>query len=182
MMTRQPDRSVSRRAALTGLGVSGAALALAAARPAAAQDTASPAADTVRHPLAGTWIVTFQNPADMPTIAVWGADGSFVAPGNLFGVWEASGPRTALFTWVTFFEDTSGYLVVTGTITVEESGDEWTHPYSSMTVGPDGTVQIGDSGVVYARRLRPLSEDQIGTPIAVIPNWTPTPESATPAP
>jgi hypothetical protein len=131
------------------------------------------------HPLAGTWIVTFEDPSQPPAIGIWGADGSFVSAGNLYGVWEASGPRTALFTWVTFFDDGSGYLVVTGTITVDASGDEWTHPYSSMKVGADGSVTIGDSSVVHAKRLRPLPEDQIGTPIAVIPTWAP---AATPAP
>ena len=183
-MNVDPTRSASaitRRTAIAGLGAGGLGLGLAAtARQVAAQD-ATPGA-TTGHPLVGTWIVQFEDPAEPPAVAVWGADGSFVDAGNgLVGVWEATGPRTALHSWLLFIPDGSGYVLVSGTITVDETGDAWTQPYSSMVVAPDGTVVTTERGTVRARRLRPVPEDAIGTALEAVPTWTPaTPEAATP--
>ncbi len=57
MATRQTDRSVSRRAALAGIGVG--ALGLALARPGfiLAQD-ATPAVSLATHPIVGAWSIT----------------------------------------------------------------------------------------------------------------------------
>lgn len=178
-MTTSPiDRSVSRRTALAGLGAAGIGMALST-RHAAAQEVA-PTSPT-GHPLAGTWIVDFPNHG-LPAIAVWAADGSFIDAGNgISGVWAPTGPRTALHTWVKFVPDNGGaYISISGTIMVDETGEAWSQPYSSMVVAPDGTVVSTDSGTVHATRLRPVPEDQIGTPIAAVPTWTPAPPAATP--
>lgn len=180
MTTPRTGEPMSRRAALVGFGASGLGFAVATTRSAAAQE-ATPTT-TAAHPLVGTWIVQFEDPAAHPAIAVWAADGSFIDAGNgLAGVWEATGERTALHTWVFFPPDNSGYVVVSGTITVDETGDAWTQPYSSMVVTPDGTVVNTESGTVRGTRLRPLLENEIGTRLAVVPTWVPaTPEAATP--
>ena len=171
--------TTSRRTALANLGAGGLGFAVATTRSAAAQEGALSA--TTEHPWAGTWIVQFADPAAQPAISVWGADGSFIdAGGGLTGVWEATGERTALHSGVRFFPDNSGYIVVSGTITVDETGDAWTQPYSSMVVAPDGTVVSTESGTVRGTRIRPVPENDIGARLAAIPTWTP--EVATPAP
>ena len=174
MMTSQPA-TTSRRTALAGLGTAGIGVVLTA-RHAAAQDVA-PTSPT-GHPLAGTWIVDFPDHSS-PAVAVWAADGSFLGPEGNFGVWVPTGPRTALHTWVKFVPDNGGaYISISGTITVDETGEAWTQPYSGMVVAADGTVVGTDSGTVRATRLRPVPEDQIGTPIAAVPTWTPAPPTA----
>ena len=65
------------------------------------------------------------------------------------GVWAPTGPRTALHTWVKFVPDNGGaYIAVSGTITVDETGEAWTQPYTAMVVAADGTVVSTDSGTV----------------------------------
>ena len=83
MTTSSTGRTVSRRAALAGLGVGGVGLALAAtARPASAQDAAT---EMANHPIVGVWLVT--TPIG-PSLAVFSADGT-----NIQGVTTAqAGP------------------------------------------------------------------------------------------
>ncbi|HYP61589.1 MAG TPA: hypothetical protein VEQ36_14255, partial [Thermomicrobiales bacterium] len=74
-----PDRTVSRRTALAGLGGGGLGLALSSTlRQASAQD-ASPAA-MAGHPLVGTWIITrdITNTTEVPVVVVFTADGGFI--------------------------------------------------------------------------------------------------------
>ena len=177
-MTTRQDHSVSRRAALAGLGAGGLGLALGSVDHAVAQ-AASPAA-LADHPLVGTWVVHFEDPAEPPAVAIWGADGSFVDAANGHtGAWQATGPRSGLHTWVHVFAENANYVVVSGTIEVDASGESWTQPYSSMVVAADGTVLNTGSGKVSAKRLRPVPEAAMGTALEVVPTWTPA--AATPA-
>jgi hypothetical protein len=169
---------VSRRAAFIGVGA--ASLGLALAWPVAAQES-SPVSMT-GHPLVGTWIIHFEDPAEGPAVGVWGADGSFVDAGSGHaGVWQATGPTTALHSWVHVFAQAGNYVVVSGTIEVDASGDTWTQPYTSMVVTADGTVVGGRSAIAYGTRFRPVPEDEMGTPLEVVPTWTPATPEATPA-
>ncbi len=128
MATRQPDRPVSRRAALAGLGAGGLGAALAAtARGGAAQDAA---ADMASHPLVGTWL-SGTTPNDI-ALNYWGPDGSMtlqtiIVPGEsegsfvyndqAMGVWEPISARGIhiTFTWTT--RDATGAPI--GSTTVE---------------------------------------------------------------
>ena len=169
--------SVSRRTALAGLSAAGFGLALAA--PARAQE-ASPEA-MADHPLVGTWVIQFEDPSTAPAVAMWGADGSFVDAGSGHtGVWEMTGPRTALHTWVHVFAERSNYVVVSGTITVDDDGNSWTQPYSNMVVGADGTVLHTGTATVHGKRLLPVPEDELDMPIDAVPTWTPAAPEATP--
>ena len=173
MTSQRFAKPVSRRTTLAALAGGGLGMALATpARHAFAQE-ASPES-LAGHPVAGTWIVSFESPADPPAVAVWGADGSFIdAVTGYTGVWQATGPQTALHTWVRVFDEDGTYLVVSGTIEVDASGDTFTQPYSSMVVAADGTVLNTGAGAVSARRLRPVPENEFGTPLDVVPTWTP---------
>jgi hypothetical protein len=172
-------RSISRRRTVAALAAAGLGAA-GASHQAVAQES-SPES-LAGHPVAGTWIVIFENPADPPAVSVWAADGSFIdAAGGLTGAWQPTGPRTALHTWIRVFEEDGTYLVVSGTIEVAASGDHFTQPYSSMVVAADGTVINTGSGTVSARRLRPVPEEEFGTPLAVVPTWMPAPPAGTPA-
>jgi hypothetical protein len=124
--------------------------------------------------IVGTWVIQFEDPAEAPVVAIFGADGNFVDAGmGHAGVWEAAGPSTFSHTWVHVFPANSNYVVVSGTIELDETGDSWTQAYSSMVVSADGAVINTGSGNVQARRLHVVPVDQMGTRLEVVPTWTP---------
>lgn len=182
MSPRQSANSLSRRTALAGLGAGGLGLALAATvHPATAQD-ATPA-PSGQHAIVGTWVLHF-NPGPpaptSPTVTIFGADGSFIDAGyGHSGVWEASGPTTVLATWVHVFPQNNNYVAVSGTITLDPSGDRWTQPYSLMVVSATGKVLRTGHGTAHGQRLTVVPEDQIGRPLAIVPTWTPVPATPT---
>src|SRR4051794_40015732 len=112
MRTSKVQSTVTRRAALTGVGAGGLGIAFAL-RPAAAQD-ATPVA-TEGHPLVGTWTVPINGPNAPvgPALITYSADGIVTQldpfRGNASGVWEAQGPRSGLITLV-FLDYPSGTL------------------------------------------------------------------------
>jgi hypothetical protein len=144
MNTSQTNRSVSRRAALAGLGVGGVGVALGTtSRSAAAQDTA---AGMAIHPIVGTWLEVSPGVsltrfgADGAVITAWAAnfaDGEgnvvFQSPG--VGVWEPVDDRSVRFSSVAIYSDAAGTFKATSTLdgylTVSEDGqtfvDDWTH-------------------------------------------------------
>jgi hypothetical protein len=135
------------------------------------------------HAIVGTWVIQFEDSSMAPVVGVFSSDGSFIDAGmGHAGVWEASGPGTVLQTWLHVFAPANNYVVVTGTIELDGSGDGWTQAYSSMVVSADGTVVATGGGTVQARRLHIVLEDEMGTPLSVVPTWTPAPpDDATPA-
>jgi len=171
---------ISRRTTLAGLGMTSLGLALGAS-PATAQES-SPES-VAAHAIVGTWVLQFDDPAMAPVVGVFGADGSFIDAGSGHaGVWEATDPGTVLHTWAHVFAQANNYVVVSGTIDLDGSGDGWTQGYSSMVVTADGTVIATGGGTVQARRLHIVPEDEIGAPLSVVPTWTPAPpDDATPA-
>ena len=62
------------------------------------------------------------------------------------------------------FSQTNNYVVVSGTIEVDPSGDTWTQAYSGMVVSAGGMVLNTSTGVAHARRLRPVPEDALTRP------------------
>jgi hypothetical protein len=168
MSTTRSDDSLSRRSAIAGIGL-GLAAASMANRVSSQEATAMPTGD---HPVVGTWIVRFEDPAQAPGVGTWFADGSFIDAGlGHAGQWEPTGPNTALHSWIHVFPEDNNYVVDSGTIEVDASGDNFTQPYSVMVVGADGTVLNTISSTVNATRFRPIPEDQVGTPLEIVPAW-----------
>jgi hypothetical protein len=166
MTSAKTGRSVSRRTALAGFGAGGLGVALAAARPAAAQEAPSDA--HASHPIVGAWMV-LNNP---PNIGVLHADGTvvnygvsnavgpdgavgFSSPGA--GTWEVLDDRAVHVTFVWFTTDATGAF--TGTVTFEgypvldEGGQTWVDDGSkvkltfrdpannvTMIIGGDGSL------------------------------------------
>lgn len=106
MATRQPDRSVSRRAALAGIGVG--ALGLALARPGfiLAQD-ATPAVPLATHPIVGAWSITsYPGTADeghsIVIFAETGLYAELIWDRNVsLGEWRPVDKDTVELTWFT---------------------------------------------------------------------------------
>ena len=170
------SHSISRRSALTALGTGGIGLALAPTAIQVASQDASPES-IARHPIVGTWILQFEpgpGAPVTPVVTVFGADGSFFdAASGHAGVWEVSGVTSVLHTWVHVFPQANNYVVVSGSIEIDGEAESWTQAYSSMVVAADGSVLNAGGGNVQARRLHPVPVDQMGTPLEVVPVWTP---------
>ncbi len=140
-MTTRSNNSVSRRTALTGLGVGGIGLALAAtARPATAQEGAG---DLAGHPLVGTWAVMAPDGVIPQT---HGPDGSVVVSSppsyvdpmlgltfrsSALGRWEADGERSGHFAVIEALSDASGAYI--GTLLFE----------AGIEVSADGQTWVG---------------------------------------
>ena len=146
------------------------------------------ATDLAGHPLVGSWLVDTDTSTetDAPEFGVWTSDGIMMGIGSSSssGMWQALDEQTGLVSFVGLFPDGSGYIAVRGPHTVDETGNVWNAPYSWTVVGPDGTVL--DSGESAARGIR-IQEDLsvaatspygAGTPLAVMPTWSPA--AATP--
>lgn len=182
MTTLRPIDTVSRRAALAGLGGGGLGLALATrVHSAAAQDAAS-----TGHPYIGVWLVDRDpdSSADSPTINIMTADGALIDPLlALGGAWEPSGPRSAMFTLLTLINGgLGGYVVIRGFDDVDEAGMNTSGMYSVTIVGTDGVVLRTVEGRSRATRMPVQPIEDGGTPLAEIPAWTPAPPpNATPA-
>jgi hypothetical protein len=185
---------LSRRSALSGVGVAAAALGLSTVDRVAAQE-ATPAA-MAGHPLVGTWIVD-RNPADpaeMPTTNVLTADGGLIDPSvGAAGVWVATGERTADFTLIAIFEQGmavtgqpaaggGSYFVVRGSLAVDAGDDTATATVSQTQVAADGTVLLQmEQGTSTYLRLRVEPQDAVGQPLVGFPAWM-LPPVATPTP
>jgi hypothetical protein len=173
MTISETNRIVSRRAALAGMG---AGLGFAVAIGPAAARQATPGAMS-GHPLVGTWIMDFGD-GSAPVINAFTSDGIFVDAGfGITGVWESTGPTSGAFTWALILqEEFSGYLVVSGEIEVDQTGDAWTNTFADTTVAADGTViDTGVPSTATAKRLRIAAA---GEALTGMPSWTPAPPPA----
>jgi hypothetical protein len=175
------DRTVSRRAALTGLGAGSLGLALAATtRQASAQD-ASPVR-MAGHPLVGTWIVDREadDTADAPTLLVYTADGSVIDPLLAAGgAWQATGPRSATVTLLGLIEGgAGGYIAIRSTVEIDEAGTSVAGSHTVTIVAPDGTVRNTVQGHGGATRFPIEGPAAAGTPLPGVPTWTPAPPPA----
>ncbi len=171
------DGSVSRRAALAGLGVGGLAFALAPIRPAAAQE-ATPVT-MAGHPMVGTWVVDRDTTitTDAPSVVVYTADGGLLDPSQgVAGVWQATGPRSAAWTLVPFLQaGAGGYLAIRSTGEVDAGGNTLDSPYSFTIVAPDGTVVASGQGMSRYTRLQIEPIEAGGTPLTGFPTGEPGP-------
>ena len=167
MATSRIGRSVSRRAALTGVGAVGVGAALGTPSTRAAQ-----AMSTADHPLMGMWLA-MANPArrgqdpQFPAPSLFAADGTVILgfvpaeigmegeiqyTGSPMGVWEPYDEQTGHFTVVQVLADKTGTLA--GTVTIDG------HP----KVSEDGTSFIDDGSLVTV-----TIRDPAGAVVTVIP-------------
>src|SRR5215204_5505512 len=137
--------SLSRRAALGGIGAAAAAFSLGHLDPATAQE-ATPSA-LASHPIVGAWMI--MNPGNPPNAspAIFSADGTFSAAGApsaidpqrgvvlgspVIGVWEPTGERSVHVTWVQVLSDGNGTYLGTFTLDgypeVSADGLSWDDP------------------------------------------------------
>ena len=183
MTNRQPRDTVSRRAALAGVGAGGAGFALAAAGRVAAQD-ATPAA-TAGHPVVGTWMgdLVPDDTTDPPTVIIFLADGAGIDPvRGTGGAWQPTGPRSAGWTLTGVADQESGTaIVVRATAEVDEAGGTYVGSSTITLVAPDGTVVGSFPNVPHGFRLPIEPVEAGGTALAGFPTWTPAPP-ATPTP
>ena len=184
MKKSQASQTVSRRAALAGLGAGGIGVAFAASLGSAAAQDATPY-PMAGHPAIGAWIVDRNpdEPSFSPVINIYTADGGISDPiGGVGGAWLPTGPRTAIFTLLGLINDgPPGYIVIRGTNEYDAAGMISTAPYVVDIVGPDGKVVATMRAKNRATRLTVASEAEGGTPLEGVRPWIPaTPTDATP--
>ena len=187
--TQHANVALTRRTALSGVGMAAAALGLSQVSAVAAQE-ATPSA-MAGHPFVGTWIIGDPAGGD-PTTNIITPDGGLIDPTvGAAGVWTATGARTADFTLIALVgvvgvhrtEGGGSYYLVRGSITVDAGGDTATGTANGTHVAPDGTVldtQATGTGTIPYVRLKVEPQSAAGQPLAGFPAWTPS--SATPTP
>lgn len=183
MTTQQTGASVSRRAALAGLGAGGLGLALATTARQVSAQGATPTA-MAGHPMVGTWIIDRNTavPVEPPVILVVTSDGGVIDPvGGVAGAWRPTGARTGEWTLVGIEARAGGYRVVRSRWEVDAAGAAMSGPATVTIVAPNGTVV--SSSHIMSRGIRlPIEPVEAGgKPLAGFPTWTPAPPApATP--
>jgi hypothetical protein len=180
MTTTNAGPSVSRRAALAGLGAGSVGIAFAAsARPTAAQDAT---AELVNHPVVGAWNFAATDPTnpDDRAFAAFHTDGTFsmvhAIAGASVGVWRPTGKRTGELTAksVNNTFDAGGYRAGTNSLwlafEVAPDAKSLTGPVTVALTNPDGSYFAGFEAVQTATRLEPqpapsLESLKAGTPV-----------------
>ena len=145
---------------------------------------------TAGHPLVGTWVVDpeVDDPSNPPSFDAFMADGTLVnigSDGTSVGTWEATGPRTASFTFAGLVEGTGSgaFFIIRGSLEVDEAGDHLTGAHSFTMISADGTVLVAaEGGGAEGTRLPAEPLESVGQTLPGFPTWTPaTPEAGTPA-
>lgn len=164
----------------TAAGVGGGALA--------SQDATPVAPDYSDHPYVGSWSVDIQpeNPENHPHMVTIFPNGTLLdsAPDgtNGHGLWEPTGPDTAILTFLLIYED--GFQVlVRATAEVAPDGQTFTSPYTNEFFNPAIGEWSGEIGPGTAEGTR-LELQAPGTPVASFEEFFAGPEGtpdATPA-
>jgi hypothetical protein len=177
--TSMSASSLSRRTAVTGLGLGAATTLASIGSPALAR--AQESNDLANHPLLGTWAVMTDDGIVPQTHY---ADGSFIAAfapnfvdagtGNLtfqgpgLGRWESTGERAGRFTFLQALTTPEGKYAgtfqLTGDIEAKEDGESW-----SSTAGPHIVIRDAANTVVFDEVV-PLDTPVIATRIRATPD------------
>ena len=153
-----------------------------------ATEHATPAA-TAGHPLVGTWVVDpeVDDPTNPPSFDAFMADGTLVnigSDGASVGSWEATGPRTAIFTFAGLVQEagSGAAFILRATVEVDEAGESFTASHSFTLVAADGTVlAAAQGGAARGTRLHAEPLEAGGGSLPGFPTWTPAaPEAGTP--
>lgn len=149
--------------------------------PGSAAQNGTPTAGLAGHPLVGTWIVN--DPSGTPSVTTFTSDGIVIdtetGGGTGLGSWQATGARTASFTFVIQTSDPTqhftGTVIIRGTAEVDTSGNSLTSSFSYTVVQENGTVLASGKGQVTGTRLPVESPDKAGTPLVGYPTVVPSP-------
>jgi hypothetical protein len=136
---------------------------------------------TAGHPLVGTWIVDpeGEDPTNPPSFDAFMADGTLVnigSDGASVGSWEATGPRTATFTFAGLVQDSGGTasFILRGYLEVDETGENLTGGHSFTLVAADGTVLASAEGAgALGTRLNAEPLEEGGKTLPGYLTWTP---------
>ena len=145
------------------------------------------------HPLVGSWWLDTdsEDPEGAPELAIATADGSWIeadpGAGISLGVWEATGPQSAILTfWSVGADEEGGFygtFVLRASIEVAADGQSFTATYTGEFIAPDGST-AGEYGPGTASATR-LAAEPMGTPVGpfdeLFAQFEGTPE-ASPAP
>lgn len=160
---RRTTGSVSRRAAVAGLGLT-----------LGATGQSTVAQETTGHPLVGTWVFSWfpEIPTVAPTIHIYTADGAIIDPVfGAGGAWQAIDPQSAAITLLDIDVDDARYTVTRAIL----EGNPWDTSmlvtYSRTYVDSGGRVQQTEEGVAQATRLPVQGAEAIGTPLSEVPMW-----------
>lgn len=162
------------------------ALTVASPLVGSAQD-ASPGTES--HPLVGAWIVDSEteDPSNPPSFDIFMADGTLVnvgSDGTSVGVWEPTGPDTAIFTFNGLMGDqgSEGMFVIRGEIQVAADGQSFTATHGFSILTPDGSVAASfEGGGGLGTRMTAEGPDKADAPLPGFQPWTPAIPEATPA-
>ncbi len=148
---------------------------------------ATPTAE--QHPLVGAWIVDPESndPTNAPSFDIFMADGTLVnvgSDGTSVGVWESTGPSTAIFTFNGLMGDqgSQGMFVIRGAIEIAPDSQSFTATHTFSILMPDGTLAgsfSGGGGV--GSRMTAQGPDQGEEPLPGFIPWSPATPEATPA-
>jgi hypothetical protein len=134
------------------------------------------------HPLVGAWLLTpdVNDPSVPQNLAIFHDDGTFLetSAGQCcgIGVWEATGPNTAVLTIQSFAPDASGGAgIIRANIVVDASGNTFTADFTLELVAADETSS-GEMGPGRAAGER-IAVDPMGEPVGALrrPAATPAP-------
>ena len=178
MTTSNTAPSVSRRAALAGLGAGGLGLALATTSRQAAGQEATPA-PMAGHPIVAAGLVDrdVDGSTEAPTMLVHTADGSTIDPlFDVCGGWQPTGPHSANVTLFGLIDGGSGgYIVIRASVEIDEAGTTISGSDTLTIVATDGIVLNTLQGHSRATRLLIQGPEAAGTPLTGVPPWTPAP-------
>src|SRR5829696_3463232 len=157
--TQHANVALTRRTALSGVGMAAAALGLSQVSAVTAQE-ATPSA-MASHPVVGVWLNMNATVPPSPSVSIYGADGSFVSvspvnykdtergvvyASDLVGTWEPTGPRSIHLTGISMESDAN--TTFTGTFTLDATN-------AVVTVLGGGGDQPPITPPVMATRMTP---------------------------
>lgn len=141
-----------------------------------------------QHPLVGAWVVDPEtsDPSNPPSFDIFMADGTMVnvgSDGTSIGVWEATGPNTAIFTFNGLLGDqgSEGMFVIRGDVEVAAGGQSFTGAHSFSMLTPNGEVAASFMGSgSMGTRMVAEGPDKGDAPLPGFQSWTPASPEATP--
>jgi hypothetical protein len=127
--------------------------------------------------IVGSWLLTVNAPDNAPPFdsfkALWSLTGDgilitsaqgdvtpvpFPTTSTAYGAWAQTGGRQFAATFVAILYDTQtgdnlGTIKLSQSITLNDSGDQWSGPFKAKVLDPDGNVVATLGGTINAKRI-----------------------------